>query len=210
MGQQFTQPGSALINPNGSVAMMGDPSKMRDLDFKMSSQKHPFLPGTPDPNTPTPTAQTPSFSQAASYGATPGGANATSPGLTKGGKLATILMSGLQGALAGRAKSEETTAATGGRRSGGAGMGFEAGYTLPWQRAAQQNQLAQQQAQTGVLQSEAQNVNLPGMGQVPGWLAKTLGPAYLRSQATENAADTRAGASRDVAGINAQAGIQKE
>src|SRR5256885_17194608 len=45
----------------------------------------------------------PSPQQAASLGATPGGMNATSPALTKGGKLATLLMSGLQGALAGRA-----------------------------------------------------------------------------------------------------------
>ena len=106
-------------------------------------------------------------------------------GSTKAAKLVNILQSGLQGALAGRAKSEETVAATGGRRSGGAGMGFEAGYTLPWQRAAQQNQLAQQQAQTNVLRSEAQNVNVPGMGQIPGWLAKALGPAGIKASSAQ-------------------------
>lgn len=113
----------------------------------------------------------PSVQQAASLGATPGGANALSPALTKGGKLATLLMSGLQGALAGRAKSEETVAATGGRRSGGAGMGFEAGYTLPWQRA-------QELAQTQVAQAGAQPISTP-YGNLPAALApKLLGP-YL-------------------------------
>jgi len=111
--------------------------------------------------------------------------SSTDVGSTKAAKLVNILQSGLQGALAGRAKSEETVAATGGRRSGGAGMGFEAGYTLPWQRAAQQNQLAQQQAQTNVLKSEAQNVNVPGMGQVPGWLAKALGPAGIKASSAQ-------------------------
>jgi hypothetical protein len=67
-------------------------------------------------------------------------------------------------------------------------MGFEAGYMLPWQRAGAAQQLAQQQAQTGVLQSEAQNYNIPGVGQIPGWLAKAMGPAYLRGQAQQGAA----------------------
>lgn len=220
MGQifsQLTQPGSALTDSGGNAAMVGDPSKIRDTLFKSSANFKPYANSPTDTGAPPVPGQsplhnvgigTPTFQQAASAGATPGGENALSPGLTKAGKLATLLQSGLQGALAGRAKSEETVAATGGRRSGGAGMGFEAGYTLPWQRQAQQNQLAQQQAQTGVLQSEAQNFNLPGVGQVPGWLAKTMGPAYLRSQATENAADTRAGASRDVANIGAGSRVQ--
>lgn len=49
------------------------------------------------------------------------------PGQNKGEKLLSILSSGLQGALAGRAAQEEATVQSGGRRSGGAGMGFEAG-----------------------------------------------------------------------------------
>lgn len=143
MGQLFqqggmTNPGSALLNANGSAAMVGDPSKMRDIDLKTHSQLRPYVPGTPDPNQPLPSVGTPTFQQAASAGATPGGANAMSPGLNKAGKLVTLLTSGLQGAMAGRAASEQTVAATGGRRSGGAGTGFEAGYTLPWQRQAQQ------------------------------------------------------------------------
>jgi len=213
MGQQFTNPGSALINPDGTVAAMGNPSRMRDADFKMSSQKHPYMPGTPDPNPPTPTAQTPSFAQAASYGATPGGANAASPGLTKGGKLATLLMSGLQGALAGRAKSEETVAATGGRRSGGAGMGFEAGYTLPWQRAGQQLGLEQQSANVQATQAQNQVINTP-QGPMPAWLARYVAPAYIRGQAQQNVAQTGAQSRENVAQIGAQsrenvAGINK-
>src|SRR5260370_36333744 len=83
----------------------------------------------------------PTFQQAATMGATPGGMNATSPGLSKMGKLATLLTSGLQGALAGRAADEQTIAATGGRRGGGVGTGFEAGVSFPLQRANQKQKV---------------------------------------------------------------------
>src|SRR5258707_651156 len=158
----LTQPGSALVNSSGQGEMIGNPSQVRD---KLLSSSANFKPFTSDPTGQTPATpplhnlrigQT-SFQQAATAGATPGGENAPSPGLTKAGTLATLLMSGLQGAMAGRAASENMVAASGGRRSGGAGTGFEAGYTLPWQRATQQAELGQKQAQTGVLQSEAQN-----------------------------------------------------
>jgi hypothetical protein len=156
---------------------------------------------------PTPTfakAVTPSYQQAASLGATPGGGNATSPALTKAGKLGVLLTSGLQGALAGRAKSEETVAATGGRRAGGAGMGFEAGFTLPWQRQAQQNQLAQQEAQIEATKAQSQMIQTP-YGLMPASIARFILPAQIRGEATEGAAGTRAGASRDVAATNAKA-----
>lgn len=207
MGQifsQLTQPNSALVNPNGTVAAMGDPSQIRDADFRMNSQQHPYLPGTPNPNPPTPTAQTPTFAQAASYGATPGGANALSPGLTKAGKLVTLLTSGLQGALAGRAKSEETVAATGGRRSGGAGMGFESGYTLPWQRTGQQLGLEQQEANVEATRAQNATVNTP-QGPMPAWLARYTAPASIRAGATEQAATTRAGAQTQSAQTRAEA-----
>lgn len=200
-GGGLTNQNSALINQDGSVAKMGNPSQIRTEDFSSHAKLHPYLPGTPDPNAPIPQTGTPTFKQAAEYHATPGGMNATSPGLNKAGKLATLLTSGLQGALAGRAKSEETVAATGGHRSGGAGMGFEAGYTLPWQRASQQNQLAQQQAQTEALKAQSELVQTPN-GPIPGWLAKSVLPATIRAGATTEAADTHAGAQRDVAGIN--------
>lgn len=194
MGQLFkqgglTQPDSALLNANNSAAMVGDPSKMRDIDFRTHSQLHPYVPGTPDPNQPLPSVGTPTFQQAATAGATPGGANVLSPGLNKAGKLVTLLTSGLQGALAGRAASEQTVAATGGHRSGGAGMGFEAGYTLPWQRQAQQNQLAQQQAQIEATRAQSQIIQTPA-GPMPAWLAKSILPAEIHKEGTLGAAQT--------------------
>src|SRR2546430_12516404 len=153
LGDGVTNTGSALMSSasGGEPLFIGTPSQVqqhlgqsRDAVLK-SGANNPVM--SPKPQPAFPTAGDPTFQQAASAGATPGGANALSPGLNKAGKLVTLLTSGLQGALAGRAASEQTVAATGGRRSGGAGMGFEAGYTLPWQRQAQQNQLAQQQAQ---------------------------------------------------------------
>lgn len=194
MGQLFQQggmttPGSALLNSNGSAAMIGDPSKMRDIDLKTHSQLRPYVPGTPNPNQPLPSVGTPTFQQAASAGATPSGANALSPGLNKAGKLLTLLTSGLQGALAGRAASEQTVAATGGRRSGGAGMGFEAGYELPWQREQKQLGLQQQQAQVEATKAQSQMINTPS-GPMPAWLAKAILPAELHKEGTLGAAQT--------------------
>lgn len=219
MGQifsQLTQPGSALTDSSGNAAMVGDPSKIRDTLLKSSANFKPFANSPTDTGAPPTPGQsplhnvgigTPNLQQAASAGATPGGANALSPGLTKAGKLATLLTSGLQGALAGRARSEETVAATGGRRSGGAGMGFEAGYTLPWQRASQQNQLRQQQAQTELTESQSQMVPTQ-YGPLPAALARYILPAQIRGEATENAADTRAGATTQAAQIGAGSRVQ--
>ena len=75
--------------------------------------------------------------------------NAMSPALSKGGKLLAFLSSGLQGALAGRAAQEQTIAETGGRRAGGIGTGFQAGYSLPFLRASQG-----QQVQRGGLENQ--------------------------------------------------------
>lgn len=194
MGQLFkqgglTQPDSALLNANNSAAMVGDPSKIRDIDFRTHSQLHPYVPGTPDPNQPLPSVGTPTFQQAATAGATPGGANVLSPGLNKAGKLVTLLTSGLQGALAGRAASEQTVAATGGHRSGGAGMGFEAGYELPWQRAAKQLGLQQQEAQVEATRAQSQIIQTPA-GPMPAWLAKSILPAEIHKEGTLGAAQT--------------------
>lgn len=139
-----------------------------------------------------PDLQKPSFQQAAKEGATPGGVNALSPGLSKAGKLVTLLTSGLQGALAGRAAQEQMIAQTGGRRAGGVGTGFEAGYTLPWQRA-------QQQAQASLAQMGAQPINTE-FGQVPAaYLPKFIAP-MMRLQGTEETNQTR----ENVAGQNNQ------
>ncbi len=219
MGQLFsghglTQPGSALMNQNGQPMAVGSPDQMLGQTSKILESMRPQGFGNVgDPlNTPPspvpPRLGTPSFQQAASLGArVPGGENALSPALTKGGKLAVLLQNGLQGALAGRAAQEQATVQSGGRRSGGVGMAMEAGYNLPWQRAEQGQQLAQQQAQTGVLQSEAQTMNIPGVGQVPGWLAKTMGPAWLRGQAQQSVANTNVQGKENVA--QTQAGTQQ-
>lgn len=203
----MTNPGTALESSasGGEPIFIGTPSQVqqhlgqaRDAVIK-SGINNPVM--NPKPQPAFPTQGTPSFQQAATTGATPGGTNALSPGLSKAGKLVTLLTSGLQGALAGQAAREKMTAETGGRRSGGLGTAFEAGYTLPWQRAGMQQQLAQQQAQTGVLQSEAQNFNIPGVGPIPGWLAKAMGPAYLRQQGQLGAAQTGAQAKLGAAAI---------
>jgi hypothetical protein len=80
----------------------------------------------------------------------------TNPALTKGAKLLAMLGQGVQGALAGQAASEAAIAASGGRRAGGVGTGFEAGVTLPFLRAQQQQQVAKGAAETSVAQQQAQ------------------------------------------------------
>lgn len=170
----LTTPNSAMIGPSGQTEQIASPQKI----WQEHQNQVANTPMTPPGGTPPqlPKVGTPSYAEAAGSG------GAGSPGLTKAGKLAMLLTSGLQGALAGRQSSEEAVIQSGGRRSGGAGMGFEAGYMLPFQRAAAEQQLEQQRAQTGVLQSEAQTINIPGVGPIPGWLAKQMGPAYLRQQ----------------------------
>lgn len=213
MGQLFgqtglTNPGTALMSSasGGEPLFIGTPSQVqqhlgqsRDAVIK-SGINNPV--SAPKPQPAFPVSGQPSFQQAATSGAMPGGTNALSPGLNKAGKLVTLLQSGLQGALAGRAASEQATVASGGRRSGGAGIGFEAAEAYPWQQVGRQLGAQQQQAQTNVLQSEAQNVNIPGMGQTPGWLAKALGPAYIRGQAQQNVQGMKGDTAENVAGIN--------
>lgn len=77
-------------------------------------------------------------------------------GLTPGQKAQVLIAAGLKGALRGRASSEQTVAATGGRRSGGAGMGFEAAYTGPSQEAAMQQQLQRGQLENTQLGQQVQ------------------------------------------------------
>ncbi len=99
--------------------------------------------------------------------------NATSPGLSKMGKLATLLTSGLQGALAGRAADEQTIAATGGRRGGGVGTGFEAGVSYPWQRATQQQQVEKGGIENQMLRANMQPVQTP-YGNLPWFRAQQV------------------------------------
>jgi hypothetical protein len=78
---------------------------------------------------------------------TPGGQMV--PGLTKAQKLGVLLKDGLLGAMAGRAANEEAIVQSGGRRSGGAGVGFVAGYNAPAQAA-----MTQQAVQRGGLENQ--------------------------------------------------------
>jgi hypothetical protein len=71
------------------------------------------------------------------------------PGLTGGQKARAIIGSVLQGALAGRASSEQAVIQSGGRRSGGAGLGFEAGLN-----AAPQQTMQAQAIQRGALENQ--------------------------------------------------------
>lgn len=147
---------------------------------------------TPPPITDAP--QRPSITQGA-------------PPATKAHKLLTILQSGLQGALAGRAASEQAVAQSGGHRSTGFGTGFETGYTLPWQR--QQQQLGLQQQQANLNLTRAQSDMVPTQyGPMPAALARYILPAQIRGEATENAAQTSAGARVQGAQIGAGSRVQ--
>lgn len=195
MGQLFgqgglTTPNSAMIDPSsGQATAIGTPNQMmlkagKQLKDTQNAYAASDIAG--NPQTPSPVSQlgTPTFRDAASAGALPGGENVMSPGLNKAGKLITLLTSGLQGAMAGRAANEQATVASGGRRSGGAGMGFEAGYQLPWQRAGMAEQFAQEQAKTKLLQQQGDMIQTPG-GPMPLSLAKVFYPAAIRGQTAE-------------------------
>jgi hypothetical protein len=60
------------------------------------------------------------------------------PGTNKAQKLEVLLRDGLQGAIAGYGASANAVVQSGGRRSGGFGLGAAAGYEAPIQQAAQQ------------------------------------------------------------------------
>jgi len=119
--------------------------------------------------------------------ALPGDQNAFSPALTKGGKLATLLMNGLQGALAGRAASEQAVIQSGGRRSAGVGTGFQAGFTLPWQRAMLPLEYQQKQAETQLAQEGLKPVDVGGVSVPQAVAPKFLSP-YLGYQGKIGAA----------------------
>jgi hypothetical protein len=137
------QPASASMGPNG------------DVSFTQPDQQFPQR-------------VKPSFLQAASIGADPGGANALSPGLSKGGKLLTMLLGGLQGALAGQAASEQSVLQSGGRRSSGLGTGFMAGLEQPTQNALQQQQLEHGALANQTAQAQLQPIDTP-WGKLP-WI----------------------------------------
>lgn len=84
------------------------------------------------------------------------------PGASKGQALMVLLKNGLQGAMAGRAANEQAVVQSGGRRSGGVGMGFEAGLEQPLIQASQRQQfqagqIQNQQTQMQLAQTQALN-----------------------------------------------------
>lgn len=198
---------SAVVSPDGTVQWNASPQQgIKNLAKSEAKNVSPIPTDTNTGNfepTQQPASQLvkPSFAQAATG---PNGMpNAASPALTKGGKLAVLLMSGLQGALAGRAAQEQVSAQTGGRRSGGVGTGFQAGYQLPFMRAQMPLELQKQQAETGLAQAGLQPVQTP-YGNMPAALASKILTPYLGYQGKVQAAQI-GGQSREAA---AQTGAQ--
>ena len=205
MGQIFhnlTQPGTALQDPGtGQTTAIGNPNQILGatqpaLQSAFTPDMSGVLSGTPKPQQigPLPSIGKPSFSEAASAGALPGSGNPLSPGLNKAGKLAVLLTSGLQGALAGHAAQEQAILERGVRRAGGAGLAFQQAYMLPWQRAMAPLQYQQAEAQTQLARAGAQPVQTP-FGEMPAEFAsRSLLPWMVRGQAMQNVAQTNAGA----------------
>lgn len=204
---QLAADNSALINPDSGRAMMiGNPSQV--LNASQNYLPKPDLSslgiGTPQEPQPMPQIGKPSFIQAATAGeSVPGEGNAMSPGLSKAGKLAVLLTSGLKGALAGHAAQEQATIQSGGRRAGGAGIGFEAGLSAPYSQAMPAQQLAQAQAQTALTRAQSDMVQTP-YGMMPAALARFILPAQIRAGAQENVAQTNVGGRQAVAQTQAQ------
>lgn len=151
----------------------------------------------------------PTFQQAQQ----PLGGDLTNPALSKGGKLISFLLRAGQGALAGRAASEQALAQSGGHVAGGAGMGFQAAQTAALQRAEMPLQYQQAQTQTQLGQAGLQPVQTQ-YGTLPAEMAvKSFLPALIRGQYGLQGKQIEAGAqiqgkqiqgqtARDVANIN--------
>lgn len=215
-GQGLTVPNSALVAPSGQPSFVGAPSQVlsrANAALPSTSQMlgsdvlHPQF--NQDSVANLPKIGKPGYQQAAAAGAAlPGEQNALSPALTKGGKLATLLMNGLQGALAGRAASEQAVIQSGGRRSAGAGTGFEAGYTLPFVRAQQGQGVRRGEAETQLAEQGLQPVDVGGVSVPQAVAPKFLSP-YLgyqgKTQAAQIGATGRTQAAQIGAGAREQA-----
>jgi len=78
------------------------------------------------------------------------------PGDTKAEKLEVLLRNGLQGAIAGAGASANAVVQSGGRRSGGFGLGAAAGFAAPAQQTAMQQSLERGGLENQVLQNQVQ------------------------------------------------------
>lgn len=206
-----TQNSAVMDQKTGQPQFIGTPQQAQQQQQKdaygIAAQPMgaPQAPGTGSPGTapPIPKLGTPSFMQAAQTGAPPGASNPLSPGLNKAGKLAVLLQNGLQGAMAGRAASEQAVLQSGGHRSGGVGIGYEAGLAAPWQRAGMGEQFAQEQAKTKIMQQQGDMIQTPG-GPMPLSLAKVFYPASIRAGAAENVQAQKGVVAENVQGQKSQ------
>ncbi len=101
------------------------------------------------------------------------------PGTNKAQKLEVLLRNGLQGAIAGYGASAQAVVQSGGRRSGGAGLGLAAGYEAPIQQAAQQ-----QAFQRGGLENQLLSTQVQYAPQI-----QTLGALEKVSTINKNQSD---------------------
>jgi hypothetical protein len=160
MGQLFdklTNANTALLNPAGQATFVGSPQQVlsRENQALATSTLPDIVSRQPQySGAGLPSAGKPTYQEAVSTGPA-GTPNAASPGLSKLGKLMTFLTTAGQGALAGRAAQEQAIIASGGHRAGGVGTGFQAGYQLPFLRAAQQQELSRGQAEANIAQEQA-------------------------------------------------------
>jgi len=134
-------PPNPMFNSGPAVASQQaqvDPSSIPAPDVGQPVNKFnlPWLPGYKSPQPQRPPISTPTGQWA--------------PGTNKAQKLEVVLRNGLQGAIAGYAADANAVVQSGGRRSGGFGLGVGAGFEAP----AQQTQI-QQTLQRGSLENQA-------------------------------------------------------
>jgi hypothetical protein len=153
-----TVPASTAVDPNSiaqpdigngnkadklAAVMQGGLSAARTNKFNLPWLPGYVPPGTNGPNGPTRPPMTTGTGQMV-------------PGLTPGQKFQVLIGSALKGAMAGRASSEQAVVQSGGRRSGGAGLGFEAGFNAPAQETATQQALQRGALENQGLQNQTQ------------------------------------------------------
>jgi len=136
---------SGAATPN--VGTPADPNSLAAPDVGINKFNLPFLPGYKQPQPQKPAAP-PRINPLTNQPYFPAG-------MSTGGKVLSVLMQTALGGLAGRAASEQAVIESGGRRSGGVGLGAEAGLMAGSQRA-----LAGQRVQAGAMQNQATQMQL--------------------------------------------------
>jgi hypothetical protein len=152
--RQALQPSAATVS--GEIPLVGETANQQS--------------GFQDQSAAMPKMVKPSFQEVAGPG------KQISAAETKGGKLIHLLLAGLQGGIAGRRASEQTVAASGGRRSGGFGTGAMAAIEEPIRQESIKVNLEDQK-----LQNQQRKIMLP-------WLAgnQSRQARLVESQISEN------------------------